>query len=350
MTGMHILSAVCNYAYSRVPDLMSLILLTIGNGVYFGWIEGSKMVLIMQLWGSECLPFVQTQSLVFGMGSLIAPALVAPFLREEGLAIGSNEGSDGPETELRIPFNIVSAFMLFDSFILILLWIWCPETTDHPSRGQADDTQDDVSPKLSGIWRKVVLILHLIGVHINYGVQMIMGQFLVTFAVTSRLQMTKESGAHLTTMYWIVFTLTNLLSITYIKRIGVGRSILLSSGLVVAGSGLLCLVGETDESFLWLGVLVVGFGDAHIYAAVFCYLESVMSVTSCVSSLTVMAIISGEMTMPAIVALFIQDHPMILMLMAFVCSCLMLVVYSLVVFISNQKIDCKKKDDNYQSF
>ncbi|XP_054157350.1 major facilitator superfamily domain-containing protein 4A-like [Oppia nitens] len=108
------------------PHLSSLNLLFFNfavNGFASGGIESSADVWIVEMWQKDCGPYVQALHFVFGIGSIVTPLVVEPYLVEvvakpdNELVVISNLGQNGTES-LVVINNTAITTVLNDSQII----------------------------------------------------------------------------------------------------------------------------------------------------------------------------------------------------------------------------------------
>ena len=153
---------------------------------------------IMDLWGSEMTPFMQSLHFMFGIGALVAPAIAAPFLFEtedleslhetpttttsapltplytsdvnvtisnsslllfaNSTSASSNASSLAEMVEeifhpeqirLIYPYSIIAAFLVLNASLCLAVWLKFPLTKPHPSRRQQQPDNSRIEMRTS---------------------------------------------------------------------------------------------------------------------------------------------------------------------------------------------------------
>ena len=350
-------------------QLWSLFLVLFLNGICLGFYEAGANMFLLQLWGLKASPFTQAVYLMFGSGNLIAPQLIEPFLLiDEPFAEGmeheatttelyynasesKNETKYTPDdVELYIPYSILGIIALLNFVGFLVAWKISPQTEDHPSRAEAHPEQEasedaDEMEKEKGkkFWRIVVVILSLVFMHIYFGFEVSFGSFIMAYDVHSDLKLSKTIGAHMTTVYWAMFTFTRISAMLVVGKWGCEIVILISLVVTLLSAGVLFPFGNTDVNALWAGIVLVGMGTSSIWACMFGYLEGYFPVTSIIASLLVVFGVLGECVFPVIISHFIESYPQILLSVVLFCSISITSIFLIIVTICRCKLKRRTK-------
>ena len=292
------------------------------NGVCIGFVDGILNFIFLLLWGREAMPFMQLGYFMMGCGMIASPMLSKLFLSvpvtdimEDGLEVVHMS-----ETHVSRLYLLVALFQLLNALLVLGVWFAYPETTDHPSRA-TNEQQPLVtavgrmakSDSDKRVWRILVIVLHLICVHVYYGIEVAFGSYLTTFAVESELHLSKEQGTRLTTLFWSMFTLFKAVAILYIPFVGNACNILLGLAVMLAANGFLLPFGQSNVTLLWIGVAVIGAGLSSIYACMLRYLEDFVPISGVLGAMTCVSVVMGEFTFPVLISFFIESHPTVLL-------------------------------------
>lgn len=348
--ALHVWYTIACLSIAFSDRLYSLLVAVFVCGFCFGCYEGNKLVFTIKLWGLSSTSFIQMQSFLVGVGNVLGPAIAAPFLENTATNSSGKDFAYRPhyfmssfspaiqESRLWIPFSTIAILMGLSALLIIGIWAFDPETPDHPSRRPVGIESTQEAAQSWARWRRVVLVFHAIGVHFNFAVGLTMAQFLVEYVVKSRFHLSKETGAHMTTMYYVLYTVKNLVAILFIPYTGNGGNMILSSIGVIAGSVVLVFANQTNVLALWIGVGIVGFWAGAVYPSSIRYLEEFFPVTSSVGSITIIAVVAGEFTLPALVSFIIEDHPQYLVLITVACALISFASFLIEMLICNYKL------------
>lgn len=344
-----LIASLCTLAVGHLSSISLMLAAFSLNGVTLGIIEGGSTVFVFQMWGTTAMPFIQAAYFMFGIGALAAPLISQPFLITlpadlPGVDLDiENDDRRGVHFNLIVPYAALAGLMFFNSVAMMFLWFFYPSTPEHSSRLTVSEPPADgavilVHKKVRTTWKVIVITLHLIVIHLYFGVYVGLASFLVPFVVNSDLRLTKATGARMTTMYWSAFTFTKLIAMCFGQRIGHRNIVLAGISIMMTGSWILVHFAESNETMVWVGVALIGSGLSSIYACLLRYLESFFPVTSSIGSLTSVAGVMGEFTFPALISLFIEDDPVVVVWVVAVSSCLMLFFFPLIMLLCNTRL------------
>lgn len=392
-------SAVLTAAVPHVTVLWPLLLIFVLNGTCLGFFEAACNVTMLYLWGREAMPFMQALNFMYGSGAMIAPLIAEPFLIVRNESEDSETRNTSipdifhpEEVMLVYPYSIAAVILVLCAVTNFILWIMFPDTTEHPSRtplasknsnNNNDKDNDrisikelalDVSNLMHGTeiiisirqasclnlpgqvenhadngqgsrrsenyfrWKCAVLALVFLFMHIYLGLEVSFGSYLPAFVVQSDMRLTKATGAHMTTLFWGMFTFVKVTTIFYIKWIGNQANLLMSLLVMVTASGILKVYGNESETMMWVGVGLIGAGLSSVWGCMFGYLEDLFPVSSLIASLMVVSAMLGEFVFPVIISSFIQTYPQILLWVVLLCSSSMTILFMLIMLICNTKI------------
>ena len=340
-------SACFTAAFAWIKTLWLLLLFFALNGACLGYFESGSNVYIIYLWGKETPPFMQSLQFMFGVGALLVPMIIKPFLivrdesEEDELKINEYHPED---VQLWIPFTIIAAFLLFNAISVLIVWIKWPITDEHPSRIAQSTARTHpiissrVNDKPYQYWKITVIILCAMFMHIYLGLEISFGQFLMTFAHHSDLHLSKSIGAYMTTLFWATYTFTRIGTIMFIDKLGNARIIQISALVTLAANVPLVWFGNSSEPCLWAGVAMIGIGMSAVWACMFGFLEEFFPITSIIGSTLVVSAVLGEFVFPVIISSFVKDYPQVLLWVVLVCSILFPILFILIKFICDHKL------------
>ena len=317
------------------------------NQVPLGMFQAGANMFLLHLWGKQVTPFMQTLYFAYGIGAILAPIIVIPFLTVTDEDDAVHHSHD--DVHLFWPYTMVAGATLVCAIAYFVTWRLYPTTDKHPSRVQQQQ-QDRTVTEVTGIltekqketWKLVVVSLAVIMAHAYMGMEITMGSYLSPFAVKSRLHLSKATGAHLVTLYWTAFTLFRIATVMYIDYIGNELNILGSLTIVLCSNAFLVPFGDSSVPMLWTGVALMGIGLSSMWACLFGFLEERFTVTSTMTSVMITSGLLGEFVFPLINSSLIDGYPVILLWIVLFCSLTITILFIMIALICRWKLAQKK--------
>ncbi|KAI1286378.1 Major facilitator superfamily domain-containing protein 4B [Halotydeus destructor] len=327
-------------------SLVTMLAVTFIGHIGCGMMDNTANVLILYMWGQDSQPYMQALHFCFGLGSLIMPLVVSPFLSGgevpiEGLESNVTEiGTECVPENLRIhiPFAMLGSCCLLMSAVFVYLSINHRQTDEHPSRlSKAEDSVTGLKKDL--IWTKRIAIL-LAGLFLFtlLGFEVGMGSFITSFAVMSNHHLTKQVGAYMTSLYFFTYTFFRLFAIGFVKKISIYLNITVELSILVIANIFLVPFGNSVEWCLWVGVALAGMGISTVWAATFSLLESCFPVTSGVASLLSVCACAGEWVYPVIMGYAIQYTPQLFLYVILICTVLCCSLFAILTFVCKTRL------------
>ncbi len=225
---------------------------------------------IMLLWthGEKAGPFLNGLHFFFGIGSFIAPLLLAKIL----LATGS-------------------ILWLFWSFaivcvpIALLLWLLPEPATPR----QADESRNTSFPVIPVLFTVLLFLLYV-------GLELGFGNWVYTYALTLGLG-TTITAAYLTSAFWGSFTLGRLLGV-WISTRAKSQTILTIDVIGCAVSTIVIMVWKDSNLVLWIGTLGLGLSMASIFPTLFMFAGERMEITGTIAGWFLVGSGAGSMLLP----------------------------------------------------
>ncbi len=127
------------FLFPLIPHIYVMYALIGISGISNGCIDCIGNCWIIHIWGKENPPFMQILHFMYGVGALVAPFLVEPFLlnkETDDITNSTDTSYAGGVDELMIhwPFIIGSIFYLVVLALFVLNYILNPKNPVHPSR------------------------------------------------------------------------------------------------------------------------------------------------------------------------------------------------------------------------
>ncbi|MCW1967710.1 MAG: MFS transporter [Anaerolineae bacterium] len=258
-----------------VSSLWLLIVVLFLFGIAECLVDVSTNTLIVWVHGAKVGPYMNGLHLMFGVGSIFSPLLVAQSLQHTA--------------------GVNWAFWLAALCILpMLLWVArVPSPAQMGAAGHAADATDSHSPadKIPlSFWVAAGVFAFL-----AVGAELLMIGWTFSFGVQMGLDPTSSAGT-LASSFWLLFTFGRLLSIPLALRVK-PFTLLVGGILIVAlGSGLMLI--NAPSMFVWLGVALVGLGVAPLYPTMLTFLGGQVKNVAALTSFLFIVANFGAMVLP----------------------------------------------------
>lgn len=323
-----LICSIASFAIPLIPDIWFLLPVFVVSGVAQAFYETGTYVFVVQLWGSKSAPMMQAMSFMLGSGGLIAPMVVKPFLTEMPEA-GARSASTA-DVSLHIPYSILGSLFVLCSLSNLMMWLVSPETAVHESRSEEEDDVGKEKEKTNLMdWRMILLAVLFILFNFGYyGLEIVYGSYLMSFAVDCELKLSKQTGADLTTLFWATATLPTIAAAVLVKWTGDEVLMVISLIVTIIGNVILVPFGDKSEVCLWVGVVVVGIGMSSILGLIFSLVEEEIGLSARMSTLLIISCQVGEFVFPMIVSFFIEDNPSVFLWTSLSCT-----LYTCVLFL-----------------
>lgn len=282
---------------------------------------------IIKLWAKECPPFLQALHFSYGVGSLIAPMLVEPFLKEseEPSELITYFMTDKNETfsvvttqnitaltpddiELIYPYFMVSIFITIVACGFLVMFIKHRVTDEHPSRKLDEEQVEEGSTSIKVINPKVkTLVVAMTSTFtlIYVGLEANMGTFIPAYAHKGPLHVSKKTGAMMSSVYWLFFTCFRLVAVILSSMIGSTSILVLNLVNSLIGCALM-IVSQHNVPLFWFACVYVGIGLSSTWGSLFGFIESQFAMTANIVTCFTVGACIGCSVFPAAVGYFID--------------------------------------------
>ena len=352
-----------------IVDIPWLYVMVFLHGFGGGGLENVGNVNSLIIWRGrdDGGPYVHAIHFGWSLGTVIGPLMAAPFLTErsevgiEDLLLGDNftltkddnstEATWSTDPHAGTP-KVVYLFILVGCIEMIsgVGYLLMALKQCFSKKGHGDVVPKDKvkSEEQMVTWRLVVFVAIICAFYFLYvGVEVVLGTYLSTFAVKSKLQATKVDGAYLTAIFWGCFAAFRFLAIFLAIYLNPLATMILSFVLSL-GSGI-GLAIAAEDSLLVLQVLVafMGCGTASIYATGLLWVEKYIVVTNKIGAAYAFCAMLGPDIFPILVGSFVVEHPMTLMYVVLtgVASCIVLFTMAALVGESMNQYEPVKRDE-----
>jgi MFS transporter, FHS family, Na+ dependent glucose transporter 1 len=287
-----------------IPLLWLLAVVLFILGMVEGALDVGCNAMLVWIHGSAVGPFMNALHFFFGIGTFVAPIIIAQSVLRTG--------------EITWGFWILALVL-----IPAALWLLRTPSPAAPSTNPEDGGRKN--PKLLSL---IVAFLFLyVGAEVGFG------GWIFTYALKLNLA-NETTGAYLTSAFWGAFTIGRLLSIPIAARIR-PRWILFGDLLGGTLSILIVLLFPKSVSALWVGAILLGLFIASVFPTIFTLAERRMTLTGVVTSWFFVGASAGAMFFPWLMGqLFEAVHPSAIMVIVLVDLVLALVFYGIVMRVS----------------
>ena len=270
-----IASAVIPIARSLEALLFAMFL----SGLASGTLDVGANTLLVWTHGEKAGPFLNGLHFFFGVGSLIAPILLAQVL----LKVGDIHW-------LYWTFTIVS--------IPITFWLlFLPE----PKHAHTEETRSSVLP-LTAVALVMIMFVLYVGLELGFG------NWIYTYALTIGLE-NEITAAYLTSLFWGSFTFGRLIGIWVSTRIR-SQTILFMDIAGCAVSTILILIWKDSSLMLRIGTFGLGISMASIFPTLIMLAGERMQITGTITGWFLVGSGAGSMLLPWLIGqIFAQTGP-----------------------------------------
>ncbi|KAI1286423.1 Major facilitator superfamily domain-containing protein 4A [Halotydeus destructor] len=329
-------------------SLVTLLTISFFGGFGAGVVDPSSSVFILHIWGKESQTYLLVFHFAFGVGGLVAPLVASPFLLAEEAPAGnvtSQAVTKCHRQDLRIdiPYAILGGCCLLLALVFAYLFWFHRQTDEHPSRSVPVEEKMAASVDKSLVRSKwAVVILTAVLLFTLMSIEVGMGSFISSFAVKSDHHLSGQTGAYITSLYWLMYTSFRLISIPIIKQIGIHRNIIMALVILVICNMFLVPFGNSVEWCLWVGVSLAGIGISTVYASLFVLLEGYFPVTGEIVSFLTMFACAASWVYPLVMGYAMDTNPQLFLWLLFICTAVSCFLFAILSFLFLPRLLTKK--------
>jgi FHS family Na+ dependent glucose MFS transporter 1 len=251
------------------PDLILLAVLAFSLGLSQSFIDVGSNLMIVWVHGQNVGSYMNGLHLSFGVGTLVAPLILAASLDYSGA--------------IQWGFIVVAIFSLPAA-----IWL-----TRLPSPFIANPKLENT--KFGKRWLPL-LILTMLFYFIYVGYEASFGAWIYTYALKLGLG-TEITAAYLTSGFWAAFTFGRLLGIPIARRFS--PATILSTGVVVSAISLALLWAfPSSQPALWITTLLFGLGVSTLFPTLLTLASQSMPLSGKLTSLFFASASIGGMLFP----------------------------------------------------
>jgi FHS family Na+ dependent glucose MFS transporter 1 len=273
MAGALAVMAVTLAAVPAVPRLWLLAVVVLLLGVATGAVDVGGNALLVWVYGRQVGPYMNALHFFFGLGSLLAPIVVA-----QALALSS---------DIAWAYRILALLTLPAAFWL--LRVPSPSAPLASTGGPGDSPHSRT--------RKHLLVAVIVTLFFLYvGAEASFGGWIYTYAVALDLS-DETAAAYLTSAFWGALTLGRLLSVPLAARVRPGRLLLADLVGCLLSVGAL-LLWPRSPAVTWLGTCGLGFSMASIFPTLISLAERRMTISGQITGWFLAGSSAGGMVLP----------------------------------------------------
>ena len=317
-------------AYDRIPGhkLMAVTLVFIGiasvlipiastlsvllfamflSGLAAGILDVGCNTLLLWTHGEKAGPFMNGLHFFFGVGSLVAPLLLAQVL-------------------LRTD-DINWMFYTFAiACVPILIWLWLlPE----PHHGVQKENQTSTTFPVIPVALIVILFLFYVGLELGFG------NWIYTYAISLNLG-TEVTAAYLTSAFWGSFTFGRLLGVWVSTKLR-PHTIIVLDLIGCAFSTVIIMLWKESSLALWIGTFGLGLSMASIFPSIMMLAGEKMQITGAITGWFLVGSGAGSMLLPWLLGqIFTYTGPQLMTTVLLVD--IVLIVFILFAFMSQRRV------------
>lgn len=267
-------------------------------------LDVSGNTLLIWLHGSEVTPYMNSLHFFFGVGTLIAPLVIAQSLLYDG--------------SIRFGIWIIAAVILIPA-ILILKY-------PSPIEPKIEQNQSSDRPQIAATPLVIFLVLMFFGIT---GAEITFGNWIYTYSLG--MEMTNpQTAAYLTSTFWGAFTFSRFMGIILAGKLSVNKLMWVNLiGCVV--SILTLLLFHQSEYLLWIGTFCFGLFIATTFPTAMNLAERMGVYSAKITSLFFVSSSIAVMLSPWVVGQFFESKgPLIVVWIVLINLFIAIFVYGLI--------------------
>ena len=292
-------------ALGTTPFAANLVLLSTAF-LFAGFCEGITDVggntLLVWHHGSKVAPFMNALHFFFGVGTLVAPLIVAQLLVLQ------------PESQ---EIAVKTFWVITVLALPVAAWLFSHPSPAHP---QGEEHRTFPRQSLPLIFLVTACLMFYVGLEVTYG------GWVFSYASTAGL-VSQAGAAYLNAAFWGSFTVGRLISIPMSMRFSL-KQVLVADLIGCLASVAIILIWPASALALWIGTFGLGLFFAAMFPSTISLAEQRITLTGQVNSIIFVGVSTGSMIFPWLTGqLFSQSGPGMLMLMMLALQVLCVLVY-----------------------
>ena len=266
----------------------------------------------------------------FGIGALIAPQIVRPFIPDtlpnansssnphavlinnltSYLVNPESNGSStyyharvpiGEESQIEVPYTIVAAITLLCAGFFIGLWLF--SRRDYKKKGLQYSNDKSILKILSpsscvhghGSFGGLMLTFMFVFFGLVVGAERAYGKFLFSFAISSEGGFTKDEATGLDSAFWASFTTGRGLATLFARWTPPLAAIIIEIVVNISSAAMLVAMGYSVKIVLWIFTCTFGAFLSPLFPAGMAWANQYMEMTAVVTSVAFIGSAIGAM-------------------------------------------------------
>jgi FHS family Na+ dependent glucose MFS transporter 1 len=289
--------AVVSVLIPIAPALWLLLAAMFLSGLASGIVDVGCNTLLLWTHDKKAGPFMNGLHFFFGVGSFIAPLILARVLVQTG--------------DIHWLFWIMAIACLP---IVVLCW-FLPQTSSHAHAQESSNASFPVFP--------VILIVTLFILYV--GLELGFANWIYTYALSLELG-DAVTSAYLTSGFWGAFTLGRLLGV-WVSTRARSQTILYADLIGCAISTTIIMLWKESPLALWIGSIGLGLAMASIFPTILMLAGERIQVTGAITGWFLVGAGAGSMLLPWLIGqIFVATGPQVLTTVLLVDIALLLLV------------------------
>ena len=335
-----IFTGIVQLAVPFSSSLAMFIALQVIIGATTSGIDVAGNAWLLEMWQEKANPFMQGMHFSYAIGMTISPILAAPYLSKLVNVSSESQGHNRTlysESSIWIPYSITTGILVFTGLVILVMYFIIPYR--QGTRDQLiSETREDTEPRKYRDYKLLILFGSLL-MSFYTGLEMNCFSFLPDFAVFSRMNLSKETGAYMTSVMSAAFALFRGVSILEATKFSAKTMISIHILMVCVGNGIIASAGYSgDVNVMWVGIAVIGSGMSCMFPTIYSYLEERIEVTNFLTGILVFSSAITSVVIPIIVGLAIKKLPMIFVYVNTFSLAVTLVVRMVLVYLDKRNV------------
>ncbi|CAG2172226.1 unnamed protein product, partial [Oppiella nova] len=369
---------------------VEFLILNLGiNGIGCGSIDAVSSVWIVEMWAENCGPYAQGLQFVLGIGALVSPQMINPFLSQPftkyidvnninkavnetgtyGLSTNVSLTSVANTTVMEIqgqtPSMITIPYLFIGSIAVgggifigglnfykkyVPRKIESQNTSANKDNGskisrmfyEINDTFITEMRPTNGILLLIVLLANMIA--FVTCIQWTWSLYWTSFAQFIALDINPVVSNDILTLMLGMFTLSRGVCIVTARYISPILLIYVSLLLLLISQILLFIFANTSLTLMWVVNVIVGLGLGPIFAAIYQMLESITPVTNLMGAFFIFLIGLFMTVFNVVLGIYIESQPMIYVYITLGCVIISIILFIFIHLLIATHINNEKKD------